>query len=304
MPFTFSSVLSKSASPRTSLIKKHPVLSPLILLIFLLTIYYAINSKAGAPVIGIVPVEGVILESETVIKKIRLLEKDPNVRGIVIHLNSPGGAVAPSQEIYEEILRVRETKPVYASMASVAASGGYYIAIGANKIYANSGSITGSIGVILQTYNIKQLMDKIGIYPEVIKSGDNKDIGSSFRKMTPIEKKLLKDLISDTHQQFIEAVAKNRSIDLASVKKLADGRVFTGNQAFQANLIDHIGTFRQTIQQLSKSVGIKDSYDIYYAPDEKDTLLGKLDFLDSISNIKKSLFTGGVFFLAPDLISP
>jgi len=304
MPFSFNSVITKPASPRKSLIKKHPVLSPLVLLIILLSIYYVINSKTGVPVIGIVPVEGVILESETIIKKIRVLENNPAIKGIVIHINSPGGAVAPSQEVYEEVLRIREKIPVYASMSSVAASGGYYIAIGANKIYANSGSITGSIGVILQTYNIKQLMDKIGIYPEVIKSGENKDIGSSFRKMTSTEKKLLKDLISDTHQQFIEAVAKNRSLELASVKKLADGRVFTGNQAIQAKLVDHIGTFRQTIQQLSKSVGIKDNYDIYYAPDEKDTLLGKLDLLDSISKIKKSFFTGGVFFLAPDLVSP
>ncbi|MBT4290402.1 MAG: signal peptide peptidase SppA [Deltaproteobacteria bacterium] len=247
--------------------------------------------------------EGIILESETFIKKIRILENHPDIRGIVIHINSPGGAVAPSQEIYEEILRIRQKIPVYASLASVAASGGYYIAIAANKIYANSGSITGSIGVILQTYNIQKLMDKIGIYPEIIKSGEIKDIGSSFRKMTLTEKKLLKSLITDTHQQFIEAVAKNRPIDLELVKTLADGRIFTGNQAIQTKLIDQIGTFRQTIQQLSKSVKVETEYEIFYAPDEKDTLLGKLDLLDSISRIKESIISGGVFFLAPDLIN-
>jgi protease IV len=303
MPFTFNSEISRSSSPRKSLIKRHPVLSPLILISILLFIYYAINSKTGTPLIGIVPVEGIILESETFIKKIRILENHPDIRGIVIHINSPGGAVAPSQEIYEEILRIRQKIPVYASLASVAASGGYYIAIAANKIYANSGSITGSIGVILQTYNIQKLMDKIGIYPEIIKSGEIKDIGSSFRKMTLTEKKLLKSLITDTHQQFIEAVAKNRPIDLELVKTLADGRIFTGNQAIQTKLIDQIGTFRQTIQQLSKSVKVETEYEIFYAPDEKDTLLGKLDLLDSISRIKESIISGGVFFLAPDLIN-
>ena len=304
MPFTFNSEISKLSSSRKSLIKRHPVLAPLILISILIFSYYAITSKTANPLIGIVPVEGVILESEAFIKKIRILENHPDVKGIIIHINSPGGAVAPSQEIYEEILRIRQKIPVYASMSSVAASGGYYIAIAANKIYANSGSITGSIGVILQTFNFQQLMDKVGIYQEVIKSGKNKDIGSSFRKMTLNEKKLLKNLIADTHQQFIEAVAKNRPIDLDAVKLLADGRIFTGNQAFRAKLVDQIGTFRQTIQQLSKRVKIEDNYEIFYAPDEKDTLLGKLDLLDSISKIKASIVSGGIFFLAPDLITP
>ena len=304
MPFTFNSEISKLSSSRKSLIKRHPVLAPLILISILIFSYYAITSKTANPLIGIVPVEGVILESEAFIKKIRILENHPDVKGIIIHINSPGGAVAPSQEIYEEILRIRQKIPVYASMSSVAASGGYYIAIAANKIYANSGSITGSIGVILQTFNFQQLMDKVGIYQEVIKSGKNKDIGSSFRKMTLNEKKLLKNLIADTHQQFIEAVAKNRPIDLDAVKLLADGQIFTGNQAFRAKLVDQIGTFRQTIQQLSKRVKIEDNYEIFYAPDEKDTLLGKLDLLDSISKIKASIVSGGIFFLAPDLITP
>ena len=215
-----------------------------------------VSSQATDNRIGIVDISGLIQDSEFVIKQIKSFREDKHVRGIVLRINSPGGAVGPSQEIYDEVLKTRNGKKVYASMGTLAASGGYYIASATNKIFANPGTLTGSIGVIMAFSNIKELMDKIGLQPEVIKAGEYKDIGSPARTMTQKEKKLLQNVVLDVHQQFIEAVAKGRNLSITEVKKVADGRILTGRQAHTLNLVDQLGGLQTTIDQLAREVGI------------------------------------------------
>lgn len=207
--------------------------------------------------IGIVEITGLIRDSQGIIKQIKEFREDKRIRGIVLRIDSPGGAVGPSQEIYDEVFKTREgNKTIYASMGTLAASGGYYIASAANRIYANPGTLTGSIGVIMAFSNFKGLMDKIGLQPEVIKAGKYKDIGSPARAMTQIERDLLQNVVTDVHQQFIEAVAKGRNLSVAEVRKVADGRIMTGRQAHSLNLVDQLGGLQVTIDQLAQKVGI------------------------------------------------
>ncbi len=253
------------------------------------------------PGIGIVEVNGVILESEPIVKKLRILESDPAVRGIIVRINSPGGAVSPSQEIYSEILRLKKKKKVYVSISSTAASGGYYIAIAADKLFANPGSMIGSIGVIIQTFNVEGLMDKLGIKSEVIKAGKNKDIGSAFRQMKPSEKILLEKVVKDTHEQFITAVADSRSLDIKKVREIADGRVFTGNQAKDTGLIDEVASFRQTAEHMRLDLDIQEQMSLVY-PTSREEILDSLVDLESLLNIGKFVEQNGLFYLATPLL--
>ncbi len=246
--------------------------------------------------IGVVPINGIILESEIIIKKLRILENETDVKGIVLRINSPGGAVAPSQEIYSELKRIQEKKKIFTSISSVAASGGYYIAVGSNKIYANPGSVTGSIGVILQSYNIEELMQKIGIKSQVVKSGVKKDIGSPYRTMTQEEKKLLRSVIGDTHEQFVKAIASSRKLDRKRVATLADGRIFTGNQALKAELIDGLASFREVVELLKKDLGLKERIDLFYPELPKEPLWDQLN-LESLLKINKIIGYSGLFYM-------
>ena len=207
--------------------------------------------------IGVVEIIGLIQDSQSIIKQIKEFREDKRIRGIVLRIDSPGGAVGPSQEIYAEVLKTRNSsKTVYASMGTLAASGGYYIASAANRIFANPGTLTGSIGVIMVFPNIKGLMDKLGLQPEIIKAGKYKDIGSPVRNMTKKEKNLLQNVATDVHQQFIEAVAKGRNISIEEVSKVADGRILTGRQAHALRLVDQLGGLEVTIEQLAREVKI------------------------------------------------
>ena len=172
-------------------------------------------------------------------------------------MDSPGGAVAPSQEIYEEVKKATLKKKVIVSMGSVAASGGYYISAPADRIIANPGTLTGSIGVIMEIPNIEGLMNKIGVKTEVIKSGRHKDIASAFRKMGKEERLILQSVLDDVHEQFIKAVSDGRKIPFDEVKKLADGRIFTGRQAMEARLVDELGTLEDAIAIAGRLAGIK-----------------------------------------------
>jgi protease-4 len=176
---------------------------------------------------------------------------------VVLRVNSPGGGVAPAQEIYDEVIKLKEEKKVVVSMGAVAASGGYYIASPADKIVANPGTITGSIGVIMELPNIEGLMEKIGVKTEVIKSGKHKDIASAFRSMTEEEKKILENLLSDVHEQFIIAVSDSRGMDYDVIKKIADGRIFTGKKAKELGLVDDLGNLQYAIQLAGELSGIK-----------------------------------------------
>ncbi|RJR15796.1 MAG: signal peptide peptidase SppA [Nitrospiraceae bacterium] len=207
--------------------------------------------------VALIRVTGVIIDSEDVIDEIKEYAKDPSIKAIVLRVDSPGGAVAPSQEIHEEILKVKQNKKVVVSMGTVAASGGYYIAAPADKIVANAGTLTGSIGVIMELPNIEGLMKKIGVETQIVKSGRHKDMASVFRSLTPEEKQILQSVLDDVHNQFINAVSEGRGIKLEDIKNIADGRIFTGRMAKDIGLVDELGNLQDAIMLAGKLTGIK-----------------------------------------------
>jgi len=244
--------------------KKSPLAKRLLFLALILLALVGISSITSEWVqqgtknrIGIVDITGLITDSQYIINQVKKFRQDKRIRGIILRIDSPGGAVGPSQEIYDEVLKTRESgKTIYASMGALAASGGYYIASAAEKIFANPGTLTGSIGVIMAFSNAKGLMEKIGLQPEIVKAGEYKDIGSPARAMTQKERNLLQSVVTDVHQQFIEAVASGRDISVAEVTKIADGRILTGRQAYSLNLVDQMGGLQVSIDQLAHKVGI------------------------------------------------
>ncbi len=236
------------------------ILSILIVLAFISSLLLAILGKGGMPIgdkVALVRIEGPIFNSIAILDELKKHRKDSSVKAVVLRIESPGGGVAPSQEIYEEVKKLSEVKPVVVSMGAVAASGGYYIASAATKIYANPGTITGSIGVIMEIPNIKGLLDKVGIKTEVIKSGKHKDLASVFRGIGEEERKILQNVLDDVHQQFIEAVAEGRGLPYEKVKSIADGRIFTGRQAKEIGLVDDLGNLQDAIMEAAKLAGIK-----------------------------------------------
>ncbi|MDP2278349.1 MAG: signal peptide peptidase SppA [Nitrospirota bacterium] len=230
-----------------------------LLLLIVISVIFAVfqkNVSLGEKV-AVVRIEGPIMDSKNTVDEIKGYLKDPSIKALVLRVDSPGGAVAPSQEIYEEVKKAALKKKVIVSMGSVAASGGYYISAPADRIIANPGTLTGSIGVIMEIPNIEGLMNKIGVKTEVIKSGRHKDIASAFRKMGKEERLILQDVLDDVHEQFIKAVSDGRKIPFDEVKKLADGRIFTGRQAMEARLVDELGTLEDAIAAAGRLAGIK-----------------------------------------------
>lgn len=207
--------------------------------------------------VALVNVTGVILDSSGVVEELKKHAKDSSIKAIVLRVDSPGGTVPPAQEIHNEILKVMKKKKVVVSMGTVAASGGYYIAAPADKIMANAGTLTGSIGVIMEIPNVKGLMEKIGVETQVIKSGKLKDTASVFRSLKPEEKELLQSVLDDVHDQFIRAVSDGRGMDFEDVKKIADGRIFTGRMAKEAGLVDELGSLEDAIALAGQLSGIK-----------------------------------------------
>jgi len=212
----------------------------------------------GRDRVAVITVEGIIADSREIIEQLHRYRDLSNVRAVVLRVNSPGGAVAPSQEIYQEILKFRRQakKPVVASLGSVATSGGYYIAAACDRIVANPGSITGSMGVIMQIPNLGGLLQKVGIKTTVIKAGENKDLGSITRDLTETERRILQEVMDDVHGQFIDAVAVGRRLDRARVEPLADGRIFSGRQALALGLVDELGDLPDAIERAGAMVGI------------------------------------------------
>jgi protease IV len=246
--------------------------------------FFKIQTSSDAE-IGVLKIEGVIMESDDIISKIRILEKKESVKGVIIRINSPGGSVGASEEIYNEIKYLSTKKPVITSISNLAASGGYYVAIGSDFIFSNKGSITGSIGVIMQLAYLEKLYEFIKISPIVIKSGKFKDLGSSHRKMKPEEKKLLQALSDNMHDQFKTSVSKERKIPMEIIDNIADGRIFSGQQALELGLIDKIGTFGDSVRFMKKKLQIKEA-ELFYprlkARSFKDFIL---EFQDSLKDI-------------------
>ncbi len=204
---------------------------------------------AAGEKVGLLRITGPIYDAKPILEELDKVEESPAVKALVVRLETPGGAVAASQEIYRKLAYLRDEVgvPVVASMGNVAASGGYYVALGADTIVANPGTITGSIGVLMVLPEYYELFDKIGVGYNVIKSGKFKDAGSPYREMTAEERAYLQDFINDGYRQFVEAVAQERGLPLGTVELLADGRVFTGRQALESGLVDQIGGLDQAV---------------------------------------------------------
>lgn len=228
----------------------------LLIVVSILLVLFQKNMPIGDR-IALVHIEGLITDSEETMEELKEYVKNPAIKAIVLRIDSPGGAVAPSQEIYEEVRKAAAKKNVLVSMGSVAASGGYYIASPATRIIANPGTLTGSIGVIMEIPNIEGLMNKLGIKTEVVKSGRHKDIASIFRGIGEEERVILQGVLDNVHEQFIKAVAEGRKMLPEDVKKIADGKVFTGEQALKIGLIDELGNLEDTVQAAAKLSGIK-----------------------------------------------
>ncbi|RPI02454.1 MAG: signal peptide peptidase SppA [Calditrichaeota bacterium] len=214
--------------------------------------------SGGTDKVALVELNGVITSSRSIVRQFEQYRKDQSIKAIVFRIESPGGGIAASQEIYEHVRRTRDAgKPVIASMGSVAASGGYYVALGADSIMANPGTTTGSIGVIAEFPNLTKLLDKLGIQMTVIKSGPLKDTGSPYREVTDRDRQYLQEWINSGYDQFIQVVARERNQDINHVRKLADGRVYSGQQAYNLALIDTLGTFEDAIALAAAAAGIK-----------------------------------------------
>jgi protease-4 len=209
------------------------------------------------PRVAIVEVEGIIVEVDDIVRELKSYRENPAVRAVVIRINSPGGVVAPTQELHDAVLRLRQAgKPVVASLGAVAASGGYYIAVACDQIYANPGTLTGSIGVIMQLANLEQLMKKVGVDYVVVKAGQFKDLGNVARPMTSDERRVMQALLDDVHGQFIGAVAAGRKLQRDEVARFADGRVFSGVQAKGLRMVDALGGLEEAVLAAGTLAGL------------------------------------------------
>jgi len=236
--------------------KKGCIVGGIALFAVVVLLSLALTLSRTSPVlgakVGLVRVEGVILDARTIVKRLKSFRQNDSVKAVVLRINSPGGGVAPSQEIYNEVKRVTVAKPVVVSMGAVAASGGYYIAAPASWVIANPGTLTGSIGVIMEVPNVEGFMDKIGVTNQVVKSGLRKDLASAFRPMEPEERDILQRVLDDVHEQFIVAVAEGRGMGVDTVRPLADGRIYSGSQARELGLVDDLGDLEEAVAEAGR----------------------------------------------------
>ena len=251
------------------------VLVSMLGLIFLIS--YAVGRWGGfeskgislsSKKIAVISIEGVLVRSGDTIRQFKQYEDKQDVKALVLRIDSPGGTVVAAQEIYAEIRKMRENKVVLASMGNVAASGGYYVACAASEVFANPGTLTGSIGVVSEYPNIEELMKKVGLKSEVFKSGRFKDLGNPTREMTDEEKGFLQNLLDDIHRQFIRDVATGRGKTFEEIESWADGRIFTGEQAKEIGLVDRLGNLQDALDRAAELAGIEGKPVILY-PREK-----------------------------------
>ena len=237
-------------------------LAALLLVVFVVTVWLLMavledGALPGGPRVAVVEIEGIILDGDQVVRELRDHAENPAVKAVVVRVNSPGGVVAPTQEIYNAIQRVRKGgKPVVASFGAVAASGGYYVGAATNRIFANPGTLTGSIGVVMQMANVEGLLKKVGVEYVVVKAGAYKDVGNFARTMTAEERRILQALLDDVHGQFITAVAQGRGLDESAVRAVADGRIYSGAQAKTLKLVDELGGFEEAVEAAGKLGGV------------------------------------------------
>ena len=245
---------------------------------------YMLGGDAGLSLggrVAIVEIDGVIDDDRKVLDEMRQFRRDASVKGYLVHINSPGGSVGPSQSIYRELRRARveDSVPVVATIAAVGASGGYYIALAADSIFALPGSITGSIGVIMEIPDASELMDKVGVRWQTVKSAEHKDVGSPFRPMTEGDRAILDSLVLDVYGQFVEVVAADRKLPRSSVERVADGRILSGRQALSLRLIDRLGNREDALRTVGRMAGLGEEPRTVRPPEERlrliDILLGR-----------------------------
>jgi protease-4 len=228
--------------------------------------------------IGVVDIQGVLLDPDAVVQQIKKFNKDDSIKAIILHVNSPGGGVAASEEMYREVKRIHDQKkkPIVASIETVGASGAYYVSSATDKIYADGGSVVGSIGVISEWVNYGDLMRWAKLKPEILKVGEFKDTGDPTRELTPAERAYLQGLIDNMYGQFVQAVSEGRHANVSDIKAIADGRVWTGQQALGLKLIDKIGDFQTAVDETAKSVGIHGEPTLVHLEQDRKTLLDLL----------------------------
>ena len=276
-----------------------------VLVLFVATIWLLIavsdDGLPGGAKVAVVEVEGVIgadsgrgLDTDGIIRVLGEYRDDPAVRAVVLRINSPGGVVAPTQEIFNAVRRLREAKkPVVASLGSVAASGGYYVAVAADRIYASPGTLTGSIGVVMQLANLEGLLKKVGVEYVVVKAGAYKDVGNIARPMTPEERRILQALLDDVYDQFVTAVAEGRGLDPQVVRGFAEGRIYSGRQAQGLKMVDELGGLEEAIEAAAKMAGLPAKPRVIY-PRRRFSLRGLLSNemgLGPVSRVLPSLET-------------
>lgn len=243
--------------------------------------------------IAVLRLEGIIVDTRALDNKLKKMDENDKIKGIILEINSPGGVVAPTQMIYRRIMKMK--KPVYAVMETVAASGGYYIAVAADKVYALDSTTTGSIGVIMQYSNVKELFDKIGVKSVVFKSGKMKDVPSTTRELTDSEREYLQGSIDEFFDQFLRDVLKRRNISEDELRTLADGRVFSGRKAAELKLVDRIGTREEAVIDMKDEIGIQD-LDVKEFYDREESFIRQI--LSMMTSLKAEyLPTGGYYYL-------
>ncbi|MEN6318730.1 MAG: signal peptide peptidase SppA [Syntrophaceae bacterium] len=294
--------------------RKHPVIFGIFLLFLVSVVFFLLVYSLGSVKdnkrsftldnkVGVVKVEGFIGETHDIVEQINQFGKDDNIKAVILRIDSPGGGVASSQEIYEAVVELKKKKKVIASMGSIAASGGYMIACAADKIVANPGTLTGSISAVMHFANAEELLKKIGLKASVVKSGKYKDIGSPVREMTPEEKALLQELVDDIYDQFLDMVAKDRNMKKENLREIADGRVFTGRQAHKLGLVDYLGDMGYAVKLAGEMAGIKGIPEIEY-PKKKGTKFWDYVFREMFTAFNEQMRGrveqfNGILYLSP-----
>lgn len=244
-----------------------------------------VQKKSNKAHIGVITVEGVIMDSKDTIEMLQNAEEDKQLQAIILRIDSPGGAVGPTQEIYEEIQRIDKKKPIYASFGSIAASGGYYIGSATRKIWANPGTLTGSIGVIMEFMDLSKLYEFAKVSPQTVKAGRYKDAGNPSRSLTPEEKDMMDKLIAGVHKQFIGDIMKRRKDKIkGDITELAQGQIFSGESAMEVGLVDSMGSLWTAGRAIHADLKIKDEFALKFIEKKK-----KMGFLDLMGSLEESV---------------
>ncbi|MBM4315576.1 MAG: signal peptide peptidase SppA [Deltaproteobacteria bacterium] len=263
--------------------RRHPFILGFTILFFIGVVFFALIYLLGLikgdgrslhlrEKVGVVRIEGVLIDSADIVEQIDEFAQDDGIRAVVLRINSPGGGVVASQEIYQSVRELTKKKKVVASMGAVAASGGYLIATASDRIVANPGTITGSISAVMQFADIQELMKKVGVRSSVVKSGKFKDMGSPVREMTAEEKQIIQAIVDDIYDQFTQTISENRKVPLGSVLTLADGRIFSGRQALAVKLVDELGGLQDAVSLAGRLAGMEGKPAVVYATKKKSGL--------------------------------